>query len=360
MHYVYFLFLSLSEGRIASPKSTIDKATASFGKITRKRNQIESNDLSLQIYDEFGRHSDDDEIAWSQIFGQTSFIYDHCVVEVDSDVVCYLADEPSISCERYMEMIGFDDSRQCEVQVVYEFIVRNIGSETDKIVKIKTAIDSVRPFSYIENSIQSSLRTLTPGHFLTATQEGPLNFCLFNKDVKFEVGIECAEGGAKMFYPSVAFKNASSSCNAKIDLSCKSSNGGLCIPIQQSTSSACDFRPPYIDFSFTGGLCAASANDKIHHFSCNEKGKLTEVSKAFIIVQDKGGRLYFSDYVNKGATFRVDHGQKRDSTIWVSIYDTDGGAILQTFNFHSSCSEKLALNDIFGGITIGKCAVHQI
>ena len=78
------------------------------------------------------------------------------------------------------------------------------------------------------------------------------------------------------------------------------------------------------------------------------------------MVHGTRSQLYFSDYVKKGETFTIDREGEVDSVMWVYIYDTNGGAILQTFSFDSSCSKKLHLNDIFGGMTIGKCTVHEM
>jgi hypothetical protein len=355
-HIAYYSILFfLVEGRITPSSKESDEAPTLVSRISRKRNQIKSKQLDPQIYDEFGSNFfDEDNIAWSRILGETtSFNHEHCEVEVDLEVTCYLSDDPSISCIDYMDKIGYDISMDCEVPVIYEYVVTNIGAATDRITKIKAAINRERPFTYIGNSVSWPNRLLEPDQHLTATQLSSLNFCEFyNQDINFEVGIECTEGDAKMFYPKISFENRPASCNAKLDLSCETSDGGPCLPVQQSSSTECDFRPYYFDFFFSGGLCAASDNNQRSKFWCREKGDVTEVSTAFVIVQGKKNQIYFSGYVNKSETFTVGLGYKVDSQMWVYIYDSHGGTVLQAFSFHSSCSKSLALDDIFGAITI--------
>lgn len=352
-----FICQALVQGKIASPKEENEDVPPIVAKITRKRNQILSRNLRDHTHsneEEFGdSFFEEDNITWNRILGQTSFAPEHCDVAVDP-VACYLASNSSVSCKDYMELIGRDISKQCEEQVVYKYVVRNIGTETDKITKVKTAINSARPFVYIGSSVPWKSRTLNPGQHLTATQDSFYNFCAaYNKNLNFEVGIECADGNSKMFHPKISFEGSLPSCDCNLQLTCTSSEGGPCVPVDQSTSGVCDFHPHYFDVLFSGGLCAGSVNQQGDEFLCIEEGDLTDISKAFIIIRGKS-RLYFSGYVDKGEVFTIGHGCKVDSDLKVFIYNTNGGTVLQAFSFHSSCSRSLALNDVFGAITIGE------
>ncbi len=95
-----------------------------------------------------------------------------------------------------------------------------------------------RPFTYIIDSVPWLKRTLVPGQYLTATQTSSLDFChSFNEEINFEVGIECDEGDAKMFYPKITFDQNPPSCNAKLELACEDEDGGTCVPVKRSKRS---------------------------------------------------------------------------------------------------------------------------
>ncbi len=144
---ICLILLCLAEGRITTSTSRegYDDTMTAIPMISRKRTQlqIQSDKLEHDIYDEFGNNFfDEDNVVWNRILGQTSLSNENCDVEVDLEVNCYLQNEPSLSCKDYMDIIGYDTSKECNVPIVYEYVVMNVGTATDKITKIKTAINS--------------------------------------------------------------------------------------------------------------------------------------------------------------------------------------------------------------------------
>ena len=181
MKAIYLLSLHLSvflgvQGRIErsdyGPHEIVKK-------IIRKRTKTSKKKIDLKTINEFGNDFDEDNVAWDRILQgrQTSFDYrnEHCKVKVDPDIVCYLSDDPSISCKEYMEAFLYDESKHCELQVIFEYNIKNMGTATDTVTTIKTAINNSRPFS-----VQKIKGILNPGQSLTAKQESSYNFCSLN------------------------------------------------------------------------------------------------------------------------------------------------------------------------------------
>jgi uncharacterized repeat protein (TIGR01451 family) len=74
----------------------------------------------------------------------------------------------------------------------------------------------------------------------------------------------------------------------------------------------------------------------------------------WITVHDnKDKALVYSGSVMPGGSFWVSGPSKLiSSSYWFRIYTAQGGALLQTINFHSSCSQPLNVGDEFGAITV--------
>ncbi|MDU8913535.1 cadherin repeat domain-containing protein [Aestuariicoccus sp. MJ-SS9] len=74
---------------------------------------------------------------------------------------------------------------------------------------------------------------------------------------------------------------------------------------------------------------------------------------SYIRVLDKDGNELFADNVQEGGSFVVDNdGERFDSETHVEIYDEQGGALIQDIEFHTSCSQPLAIGDTFGSINL--------
>jgi uncharacterized repeat protein (TIGR01451 family) len=75
---------------------------------------------------------------------------------------------------------------------------------------------------------------------------------------------------------------------------------------------------------------------------------------AWIVVTDhKESSQVFAGSVAPGASFWVSGPRKLiSSSYWFRIYTAPGGTLLQTINFHTSCSQPLYVGDEFGAITV--------
>ncbi len=75
-------------------------------------------------------------------------------------------------------------------------------------------------------------------------------------------------------------------------------------------------------------------------------------SSVFIEVLD-GSDVIFSGTVLQGQSFLADNGDEYPSNVDVFIYDDDSkSSLIQTINFHTSCSKPLGVGDQFGSITV--------
>ena len=67
---------------------------------------------------------------------------------------------------------------------------------------------------------------------------------------------------------------------------------------------------------------------------------------------DGGAKVWFAGTVGIGATFDIDAGNasqsKLASNTYIHIFDVEGGTLLQTVEFHTSCSPPLFLDNRFG------------
>ena len=79
----------------------------------------------------------------------------------------------------------------------------------------------------------------------------------------------------------------------------------------------------------------------------------------YILVSDdedpsKRDSVYFSGDVDAGGSFTADNGgDKFGSETFVHIFSEDGGTLLQTINFHTSCSAPLVIGDQYGSVSLG-------
>lgn len=315
----------------------------------RRTTTISRNALALESFDEFGggggggdQYLEEDTVFWNRILDETSFPTNHCSMDVDLDLKCALANEPSISCMEYMDLIGSDSSIDCTVPIVYDFVVTNKGAQNDRIATVKTAVNGQRPFEYIEDSISSLDRSLVPGGKLLASRTLSFNFCKPIKEgIKFEIGIQCEKGDPKMFSRTLSFQSVRPppSCNAKVDLLFE----------YQLPAAKCNLRPHNLYLHFSGGQCQGG---KHKQYQCKDLNNVTEYGQVFIIVRGKQNRIYFADHVSKNDRFTVRFDHERDSILSIYVYDTNRSKKLQVIAFDASCSNNLSLNDVYGAISI--------
>ena len=85
-----------------------------------------------------------------------------------------------------------------------------------------------------------------------------------------------------------------------------------------------------------------------------------DASRAFIVANDKAdpdeGKIWFTGTVALDSTFDIDATNANDddlsSNTFVHIFDMEGGSLLQTVKFHTSCSQPLSLGDQFGSLLL--------
>jgi hypothetical protein len=115
-------------------------------------------------------------------------------------------------------------------------------------------------------------------------------------------------------------------------------------------------------FLFNGGDCSQSSNlqgDELFSCSNRNRGPPTSTSEsAFIVVTDTQGKtIYHMDWVQVGTYFLLsDGGNNFEPNQLITIYNSsDAGNsddILQTIQYHSSCSSDLFLKDRFGAVQL--------
>ena len=105
---------------------------------------------------------------------------------------------------------------------------------------------------------------------------------------------------------------------------------------------------------FNGGGCEQSDNTQELKFTCADSNggpPINEGEQVYIIVTDiKGlGVTYFSGLVAVGETYSLnDEGQRFEADQFITVYTPDQSTVLQSVQYHSSCSSNLELKNRFG------------
>lgn len=131
-----------------------------------------------------------------------------------------------------------------------------------------------------------------------------------------------------------------------------------------SLDNDCQGRPQVITFKYNGGDCSQSLNFQSRQkFTCTDGAvapstrqgvapPTTDGTVSYIEAVPKGGGdLYFSGNVPVGGLYTLNENKEFDklsADMTITIYDTQGGTLLQTVNVHLSCSQALFLFDRFG------------
>jgi hypothetical protein len=121
------------------------------------------------------------------------------------------------------------------------------------------------------------------------------------------------------------------------------------------------FKPQLLEMQYTGEDCTASNNDQDPKKTLCE-GDPNDDLKVFIRASDKEkpddskAKVWFEGPVDLNDTFDIDATNagedKLKSNTWVLIFDSRGGKLLQKINFHTSCSQPLAVGDQFGSLIL--------
>jgi len=151
-------------------------------------------------------------------------------------------------------------------------------------------------------------------------------------------------------FPSPAPSPApTSSCVIDVNL-----NG--CPQYNSSLDNDCQGRPWEITFRYNGGGCSQSDNlQPRQKFTCtdtDEGPSKSEGTQNYITAVPRGGSdLYFAGpvAVNEKYTLNADRVfDKLSADMTITIFDSQGGSILQVVDLHLSCSQPLFLFDKFG------------
>jgi hypothetical protein len=135
-----------------------------------------------------------------------------------------------------------------------------------------------------------------------------------------------------------------------------SSDGGPTCPDSTTTTPTTDCsdgKPLKLEFTYTGGDCSASDNDQpSDKATCS--GDPAFAAQVRIIAYGKSD-TYLDAVVDLDGSFRVDPTSigesKIDSNLCVDLYDLSGN-LLQALTLHTSCSQPLAVGDVYGGIEL--------
>jgi len=124
-----------------------------------------------------------------------------------------------------------------------------------------------------------------------------------------------------------------------------------------SLDNNCEGRPQVITFRYNGGGCEQSDNlQPRQKFTCTDTNggppPFGSGVQNYIEAVPRGGSdLYFSGPVSVGEKYTLNANKQFDklsADMTISIFDSQGGSLLQEVNVHLSCSQPLFLFDKFG------------
>ena len=119
-------------------------------------------------------------------------------------------------------------------------------------------------------------------------------------------------------------------------------------------------KPQVLTMRYTGGNDVTNPQEgkaKVSGDLSVPPGTVFIVASTKLDLEDSKNKIWFQDTVALGETFdiraeNVDGKTRLGSTTFVQIFDEAGGTVLQTIEFHTSCSKPLSIGDQFGGITL--------
>jgi len=144
--------------------------------------------------------------------------------------------------------------------------------------------------------------------------------------------------------------NDTTACSVGVTLSCP-------IPEQLTLDNDCFDPFQVITFRYNSGDCSQSDNlNDRQDFTCtdmNSEGPTSsEGSDSYIVVtSESGNETYFSGSVAVGEEYTLNANETYDiltTDMTITIFDTEGGNILQTTELSLDCSNPLFLFDKFG------------
>ena len=137
-----------------------------------------------------------------------------------------------------------------------------------------------------------------------------------------------------------------------------------CVVIKRDCCDGFNGKPSVVTMQYTADDCSATNHvqdpDKV---SCDDFDPLPD--DVFILSTDKAdpndgsARIWFEDDVSLDELYDIDAanaGQNTlKSTTFIHVFDAEGGTLLQTIKFHTSCSQPLVGGDQFGSSMLIGC-----
>jgi hypothetical protein len=146
-------------------------------------------------------------------------------------------------------------------------------------------------------------------------------------------------------------------CVFDLDITCIAPDGTNSCNATPPPVEQCEGRPFEMVFLYNGGDCSQSFNVQEDKFFCTDLngGPPTERGAvSYIVVTDLDGETIFhADFVEVGSLFTLsDGGDTFPADQLITIYSSNDTAnpdnIIQSIQYHSSCSSNLFLKDRFG------------
>jgi len=147
----------------------------------------------------------------------------------------------------------------------------------------------------------------------------------------------------------ISEENNNNTCSVGVTLNC---------PVPEEITLDNDCVDPFqvITFQYNSGDCSQSDNlNDRHDFTCTDLNSggptSSEGSKSYIVVNSKSGNeTYFSGSVAVGEEYTLNANglYVLIADMIITIYDTEGGNILQRIELRLDCSNSLFLFDRFG------------
>merc|ERR1712238_511135 len=246
-----------------------------------------------------------------------------------------------------------------EEEQIYDWTLDLNDKEIDLLKNIAPADVTLRPGECVYDTVVEEVDRCVEFKMcaeVDTTFTNPSNGLPENCDEKEEI---CFKWGAPPVppgtpnpspFPSPAPSPApTSSCVIDVNLE-------GCPQYNSSLDNDCQGRPWEITFRYNGGDCSQSDNlQPRQKFSCvdNSGGpsKAQGTTNYITAVPRGGSDLYFAGNVAVGEKYTLNEDRvfdKLSADMTITIFESQGGAILQTVDLHLSCSQPLFLFDKFG------------
>merc|ERR1712238_78064 len=246
-----------------------------------------------------------------------------------------------------------------EEEQIYDWTLNLNDKEIDLLKNVAPADVTLRPGECVYDTVVEDVNRCVEFKMcaeVDTTFTNPSNGLPENCDEKEEI---CFEWGAPppppgtpnpSPFPSPAPSPApTSSCVIDVNL-----NG--CPQYNSSLDNDCQGRPWEITFRYNGGDCSQSDNlQPRQKFTCSDTGAgplKAEGTTSYITAVPRGGSdLYFAGPVAVGEKYTLNANRvfdKLSADMTITVFESQGGSILQVVDLHLSCSQPLFLFDKFG------------